>query len=41
MLGNLSSSIDGIEKYLGSRMIHGIGPVYAKMLVCACGEADP
>jgi len=27
MLGNLSSSIDGIEKYLGSRMIRGIGPV--------------
>src|SRR6202522_4060390 len=24
------SSIDGIEKYLGSGMIRGIGPVYAK-----------
>src|ERR1700681_2825571 len=25
------TSIDGIEKYLGSGMIRGIGPVYAKM----------
>ena len=24
------SSIDGIEKYLGSGMIRGVGPVYAK-----------
>ena len=27
------SSIEGIEKYLGSGMIRGIGPVYAKKLV--------
>jgi exodeoxyribonuclease V alpha subunit len=26
------SSIDGIEKYLGSVMIRGIGPVYAKKM---------
>src|SRR5476651_2574358 len=32
------SSIDGIEKYLGSGMIRGIGPVYAKKLVKAFGE---
>ena len=32
------SSIDGIEKYLGSGMIHGIGPVYAKKMVKAFGE---
>jgi exodeoxyribonuclease V alpha subunit len=29
------TSIDGIEKYLGSGMIRGIGPVYAKKLVPA------
>ncbi|MGH7074668.1 MAG: YrrC family ATP-dependent DNA helicase, partial [Stellaceae bacterium] len=29
------TSIDGIEKYLGSGMIPGIGPVYAKKLVRA------
>jgi exodeoxyribonuclease V alpha subunit len=28
-----------IEKYLGSGMIRGIGPVYAKKLVRAFGEA--
>jgi hypothetical protein len=28
----------GIEKYLGSGMIRGIGPVYAKKLVRAFGE---
>ena len=27
------SSIEGIEKYLGSGMIRGIGPVYAKKMV--------
>ena len=27
------STVDGIEKYLGSGMIRGIGPVYAKRLV--------
>jgi exodeoxyribonuclease V alpha subunit len=32
------TSIDGIEKYLGSGMIRGIGPVYAKKLVLAFGE---
>ncbi|MCR9073589.1 MAG: ATP-dependent RecD-like DNA helicase [Alphaproteobacteria bacterium] len=42
------SSLDGIEKYLGSGMIKGIGPVYAKRLVKMFGkdvfdiiEADP
>jgi len=29
------STVDGIEKYLGSGMIRGIGPVYAKRLVKA------
>src|SRR5256885_495911 len=32
------TSVDGIEKYLGSGMIRGIGPVYAKKLVRAFGE---
>ena len=32
------TSIDGIERYLGSGMIRGIGPVYAKKLVGAFGE---
>jgi len=32
------TSIEGIEKYLGSGMIRGIGPVYAKKLVKAFGE---
>jgi len=32
------SSIDGIEKYLGSGMIKGIGPHFAKKLVKAYGE---
>jgi exodeoxyribonuclease V alpha subunit len=32
------TSIDGIEKYLGSGMIRGIGPVYAKSMVKAFGE---
>jgi exodeoxyribonuclease V alpha subunit len=32
------TSIDGIEKYLGSGMIRGIGPVYAKKMVAAFGE---
>ncbi|WP_230312595.1 SF1B family DNA helicase RecD2 [Paracoccus lichenicola] len=42
------SSIEGIEKYLGSGMIRGIGPVYARRLVKAFGtdvldiiEAEP
>jgi exodeoxyribonuclease V alpha subunit len=29
---------EGIEKYLGSGMVKGIGPVYAKKLVAAFGE---
>src|SRR5271163_4885277 len=32
------SSIEGIEKYLGSGMIRGIGPVYAKKMVKAFGD---
>ena len=33
------TSLEGIEKYLGSGMIRGIGPVYARALVGAFGEA--
>src|SRR6201993_1600944 len=33
------TTIDGIEKYLGSGMLRGIGPIYAKKLVRAFGEA--
>jgi exodeoxyribonuclease V alpha subunit len=33
------TSLDGIERYLGSAMIKGVGPVYAKKLVKAFGEA--
>ena len=32
------TSIEGIEKYLGSGMIRGIGPVYAKKIVRAFGD---
>jgi exodeoxyribonuclease V alpha subunit len=32
------STLDGIEKYLGSGMIRGIGPVYAKRLVRMFGK---
>jgi len=32
------TSTDGIEKYLSSGMIRGVGPVYAKKLVRAFGE---
>ena len=32
------TSIDGIEKYLSSGMIRGIGPVYAQKMVRAFGE---
>ena len=32
------TSAEGIERYLGSGMIRGIGPVYAKKLVRAFGE---
>lgn len=33
------TSIAGIEKYLASGLIHGIGPVYAKKIVDTFGEA--
>src|SRR5436309_15008341 len=32
------TSVDGIEKYLSSGMIRGIGPIYAKKLLRAFGE---
>ncbi len=32
------TSREGIEKYLGSGMVKGIGPVYAKKLVEKYGE---
>src|SRR5271168_3033772 len=32
------TSIDGIEKYLSSGMIRGIGPVYAKKMIRAFGD---
>jgi exodeoxyribonuclease V alpha subunit len=32
------SSLEGIEKYLGSGMIRGIGPVYAKRMVKRFGK---
>ena len=32
------TTLEGIERYLGSGMIKGIGPVYAKRLVDAFGE---
>jgi exodeoxyribonuclease V alpha subunit len=33
------TTLDGIERYLGSGLIRGIGPAYAKRLVKAFGEA--
>src|SRR5271168_3523576 len=33
------TTVEGIEKYLGSGMIRGIGPTYARKLVKAFGEA--
>src|SRR4029077_3907141 len=33
------TTIEGIEKYLGSGMIRGIGPIYAKKLVRTFGDA--
>jgi exodeoxyribonuclease V alpha subunit len=33
------TTVEGIERYLGSGMIRGIGPVYGKRLVRAFGEA--
>jgi len=38
MRSSTPSSIDGIEKYLFSGMIRGIGPVYAKKMVKVFGE---
>jgi exodeoxyribonuclease V alpha subunit len=32
------TTVEGIEKYLGSGMIRGIGPIYARKLVQAFGE---
>ena len=32
------TSVDGIEKYLGSGMIRGIGPIYAQRLINAFGD---
>jgi exodeoxyribonuclease V alpha subunit len=32
------TTLEGIEKYLGSGMVHGIGPHFAKVLVRAFGE---
>ena len=33
------TTLEGIERYLGSGMIRGVGPVYAKRLVAAFGDA--
>src|SRR3954463_1107957 len=33
------TTLEGIERYLGSGMVKGIGPVYAGRLVAAFGEA--
>src|SRR3954463_1086339 len=33
----MPTTVEGIEKYMGSGMIRGIGPVYAKKLVKAFG----
>src|SRR5690349_1984949 len=33
------ASAEGIEKYLASGLMHGIGPVYARKLVQAFGDA--
>ena len=38
MKATAPTSTEGIERYLGSGMIRGIGPVYAKKLVRAFGE---
>jgi exodeoxyribonuclease V alpha subunit len=35
---SMPTSVDGIEKYLSSGMIRGIGPVYAKKLIQIFGE---
>ncbi len=38
LIATAPTTVEGIEKYLGSGMIRGIGPVYAKKLVRAFGE---
>ena len=38
MRASAQTSIDGIEKYLASGMIRGIGPVYAKKMVKVFGQ---
>jgi exodeoxyribonuclease V alpha subunit len=38
MRTSVPASIDGTEKYCGSGMIRGVGPVYAKKVVWAFGE---
>lgn len=38
LLAVAPTTIEGIERYLGSGMVHGIGPVYAKRIVEAFGE---
>jgi exodeoxyribonuclease V alpha subunit len=38
MLTSAPSSLEGIEKYLASGMIRGIGPVYGKKMVQVFGE---
>ena len=35
---SMPTSVDGVEKYLASRMIRGIGPVYAKKLLNAFSD---
>ena len=37
--GRLPTSLDGIERYLGSGLIRGIGPVFARKLVGTFGNA--
>jgi exodeoxyribonuclease V alpha subunit len=34
------STLEGLEKYLGSGVIKGVGPTYAKRIVAAFGEAS-
>lgn len=36
-LASAPTTVEGIERYLGSSMIRGIGPAYAKKLVKALG----
>src|ERR1700747_1891722 len=39
MRGAPPNSAEGIERYLGCGLVKGIGPVYARKLVAAFGEA--